>query len=183
MYNFNDFNNRVQDVIEFFKKDLLNIQTGRATPAVLENIMIESYGSFIPIIHVGAVNIEDAKSLFITVYDKSQISSVEKAINEANIGLSVSSQTGGVRVVFPALTGERRLQYVKIIKDKLEDARVKVRLIRENIKKDISDRSKNGEFGKDEEKRFLDDMQQIVDNTNSVLESIYKEKEDSILND
>lgn len=183
MHNLNNFKIELQNIIEFLKKDLSSLQTGRATPIVLEGIMIESYGSMMPLIHVGAINIEDSKTLFITIYDKNQISMVEKSINDANLGLSVSSQSGGVRVVFPALTGERRLQYVKLAKERLEDARIRVRSNREETKKNIEKESKDGLFGKDEEKRLLADMQDLVDETNNSLEILFKEKEFSIMND
>lgn len=183
MYSFQEFKTDLQNISEFFKKDLSSVQTGRATPLVLDGVMVEAYGSWTPIAHLGAINIEDSKTLFVTVYDKSQISDVEKAINDANLGLSISSQTGGVRVTFPSLTGDRRIQYVKLAKDKLEDARVKVKSLREKIKKDIENKGKEGEFGKDDEKRFLDEMQVLVNNINAELENIFSEKEYSILND
>jgi ribosome recycling factor len=109
------------------------------------------------------------------------VSAVEKAINEADIGVSVASDSDGLRVHFPSLTTETRTKLVKILKDRLEDARVRVRSLREDVNKDIDKRSKDGEYGEDEKKRYRDEMQKMVDEANAELESIFNKKEVEVM--
>lgn len=176
MYNFKTFDTKLAEVIEWFRAEIRSIQTGRATPVVLDNVYVDAYGSKIQLAHLATIVIEDAKTLLVTPFDKSQTKDIEQAINEANLGLSVSSGTG-LRVHFPSLTTERRTQYVKIVKDKLEEARVRVRSAREETKKEVEQKGKDGEFGKDDEKRLLETLQEKVDTTNNRLEELFKEKE------
>ncbi len=139
------------------------------------------YGARTPISHVGSINIEDAKTLRISPWDKSAVSSIEKAINEANLGVSVASDSEGLRVHFPALTEETRLKMVKILKDKLEDARVKVRNTREEGNKEIDAKGKALEYGEDDQRRYKSDLQNIIDKANESLQEIFSKKELEIL--
>ena len=177
-----DFQLHLDNIIEYFVKDISSVHTGVANPNVLDGCMVYIYESKMPINHLASISIEDSKTLLISPFDKTSVKSIEQAINDSDLGLSVSSGSDGVRVSFPALTSERRVQYVKIIKDKLEDARVKVRSERDVYKKEIENNSKNGIISKDEESRELDNMQLMVNNTNNKLDQIFKDKESIILN-
>jgi ribosome recycling factor len=176
-YNFSNFNEKAKDIAEFLSRDLKAVQTGRATPAILDSVYVEAYGSKMAIAHVASVVIEDAKTLRVSPYDKSVLKSLEQAVNDANLGVSVSADSEGLRVFFPQLTTERRTQYVKIIKDRLEDARIKLRGVREETKRDIE----KEEVSEDEKKRNLDDLQKKVDSENINLEAMFKTKEKEVL--
>lgn len=176
-YDFSETKQNKETILDWLKNEYKAIQTGRATPAVLDGISIELYGARTLITHTGSVTIEDPRTLRVTPWDKSVLGAVEKAINEADIGLSVASDSEGLRVHFPSLTTETRAKLVKILKDRLEDARVRVRALREDINKDIDKRSKEGEYGEDDKKRYRDEMQRIVDEANTELEGIFHKKE------
>jgi ribosome recycling factor len=109
------------------------------------------------------------------------IRDVEKAVNDADLGLSVSSDSDGLRINFPMLTTERRVQYVKIIKDRLEEGRIRVRAAREEAKREIEDGAKAGEYGEDEKKRYMDSLQAKVDTANNMLESQFANKEKEVM--
>ncbi|MDQ5957220.1 MAG: ribosome recycling factor [Patescibacteria group bacterium] len=181
MYNFNELNTRIKEATDYFLQDLKSIQTGRATPMVLDNVLVVAYGSLMNISHLASVSIEDAKTLRISPFDKSVSKDMEKAINDANLGLSVASDGEGLRVIFPSLTTERRQQYVRLAKDKLEDVRIKIRAAREDSKRDIEQKGKNGEFGEDDRKRMLEDLQDKIDQANSLCEGYFTKKEEEIL--
>lgn len=176
-YNFTNFTNKAKEVAEYLSKELKAVQTGRATPAVLDTVSVEVYGSKMAVAHLASVTIEDAKTLRVSPYDKTTLRALEQAVNDANLGLSVSSDSEGLRVFFPQLTTERRTQYVKIIKERLEDARVKLRGVREETKKDIESQ----DVGVDDKKRNLDDLQKRVDVENMNLEALFKSKEKEVL--
>jgi ribosome recycling factor len=180
-YNFTNFDTKIEAATDWLAGEFRAVQTGRATPMVLDNINVEAYGSWMNISHVAAISIEDAKTLRVSPYDKSVIRDVEKAVNEADLGLSVSSDSDGLRINFPMLTTERRVQYVKIIKDRLEEGRIRVRAAREEAKREIEDGAKAGEYGEDEKKRYMDSLQAKVDTANNMLESQFANKEKEVM--
>lgn len=175
-YNTTNFKQELKKVEEWLSKEFSQVHTGRATPIVLDSIMVESYGSFMPIKNVAAVSVEDPKTLRIAPWDKSAIKEIEKAIQAANLGLSVLSDSDGVRAIFPMLTTETRTRLVKVLKDKLEDARVSVRKERGNEMDSISD------LPEDEARRAKDEIQKCTDEANSNLEIIFNKKETEVMN-
>lgn len=180
-YNFSDIEKKKGDIIEWLMSEYRSISTGRATPAVLDLVHVDLYGSRTPIAHTGSINIEDARTLRVAPWDKSIIGQMEKAVNDADLGLSVSSDDAGLRIHFPMLTTETRQKLVKLLKDRLEDARVRVRSLREDTNKDIDARAKAGEYGEDEQHRYRDDMQKIVDGANAELEVLFAKKEKEVM--
>ena len=176
-----NINNNLDKVIEWFGAEMRSIHTGMATPSVLDHIKIEAYGAWMSLSHVASIGIEDAKTLRVLPFDKSQIRDIEKAINEANLGLSAGSDGDGVRVAFPALTTERRVQYVKMAKERLEEAKVRMRAIRDETKKSIEQAAKDGEYGEDDKKARLQSMQNTIDETSNTLESIFNKKDKEIM--
>ncbi|PIT91079.1 ribosome recycling factor [Candidatus Kaiserbacteria bacterium CG10_big_fil_rev_8_21_14_0_10_49_17] len=181
-YNFTALKEKVADAKVWLAKEFQGLRTGRATPAILDSIQVESYGSRVPINQVGSVSVEDARSLRISVWDPSHIKEIEKAITDANLGVSVSSDEKGVRVSFPELTADRRTQIVKIAKDKLEDARISIRTARDEVRQEILKQEKEGAIGEDDKFRALEEMQKIVDEGNKELEAMAERKEAEISN-
>lgn len=180
-YDFSTVEKQKGAITDWLKAEYKSIQTGRATPQVLDLVAIDMYGSRTPVAHAGSITIEDPKTIRVAPWDKSVIGAIEKAINEADLGLSVSSDSEGLRVHFPALTGETRSKLVKLLKDRLEDARVRVRSLREETNKDIDSREKAGEYGEDDKRKYRDDMQKKVDAANLELESIFQAKEKEVM--
>jgi ribosome recycling factor len=171
---------RFTEIIEWLDKEFSTIRTGQATPTLLDSIRVESYGAMLPLNQVGSVGIEDARTLRISPWDASQVKAVEKAITEADLGLSVVTDSSGVRVIFPELTGERRQQLVKLAKSKLEDARVSVKAVRDDLMKGIDAAEKAGEMSQDDKFAAKEEAQKVVDATNRALEARFAEKESEI---
>lgn len=175
-----DSKQKFSEVIEWLEKEFTGIRTGQATPAILDSVKVEAYGSMVPIVQVASVGIEDARTLRVSPWDTNTMAAIEKAITEANLGLSVVTDSGGLRVVFPELTSDRREQLRKIAKTKLEDARISVRSIRDDYMKQIEKDEKAGEISEDEMRGLKDGIQKQVDETNQTLEERFTQKEKEI---
>lgn len=175
-YNTQNFIIELKKIEEWLSKEYSSVHTGRATPMILDSISVESYGSRMPIKNVASVTVEDSKTLRVSPWDKTQIKGIEIAISEANLGLSVLSDGEGVRVIFPMLTTENRAKLVKILKEKLEEARISVRKTRQAEIEGLDG------LPEDEEKRAKDEIQKRVDEANSNLEAIFDKKESDLMN-
>ena len=180
-YNFSKVEIDKNAIVEWLKGEYRSVQTGRATPQVLDLVHIEMYGARTPLAHAGSITVEDPRTIRVAPWDKTIISTMEKAINDADLGLSVTSDSEGLRVHFPMLTTETRQKLVKLLKDRLEDARVKVRALREETNKDIDMKKKEGAFGEDEQHRYRDELQKIVDGVNAQLEELFEKKEKEVM--
>lgn len=168
---------RLDDVVGWLQKEYAGVRTGQANPGLLDSVKVESYGAFLPIQQVGSVSIEDARTLRVSLWDTSQVSTVEKAIREADLGVSVVGDSAGLRVIFPELTSERRTQLLKLAKTKLEDARISVRSVRDEEMKDLEKDFKAGGMGEDEKFVKKDQIQKGVEEVNQKLESLFNSKE------
>lgn len=180
-YDFSNVQLQRDSITEWLKAEYRSIQTGRATPQVLDLVSIDMYGTRTPVAHAGSITIEDPRTIRVAPWDKTIIGAIEKAINEADLGLSVSSDADGLRVHFPILTTETRTKLVKLLKDRLEEARIRVRSMREDTNKNIDAREKDSEYGEDEKKRYRDEMQKIVDGVNAQLEELFQKKEKDVM--
>ena len=124
---------------------------------------------------------EDARTLRIVPWEKANGKEIEKAINAANLGISVSTDDAGLRISFPPLTTERRVSFTKLVRDKVESARVTLKGVREETKNSIIETERDGEMSEDEKTRSLEDLQKFVDEANNNLESIGAKKEKDIM--
>ena len=170
----------LKDVVLWLQKELATIRTGQATPVLLDSVKVESYGTYMPLQQVGSIGVEDARTLRISVWDASQVAAIERAIRDADLGVSVSSDSAGVRVIFPDLTTERRMQLVKLAKTKLEDARVSVRAVRDEVMKGIETALKANEITEDDKHSQRERVQKSVDLINRTLEAHFEKKEQEI---
>jgi ribosome recycling factor len=179
-YNFHDFNQRTKAIEEWLKKEFTLLRTGRATAAILDSINVESYGSFSPIAHVANIAMEDARTIRVSPWDKSQVKAIEAAIQKADIGISVATDGEGLRLIFPELTSERRMQVIKLLKDKLEEARISVRKERETELNLFKKLSADGEMSEDDLFKAKEELQKLVDAANRTLEDLSDKKEKEI---
>jgi ribosome recycling factor len=179
-YNFKPFEGRIKEVTERLTKELAGVRTGRATPAILDGIQVESFGTRMPISNVATVAIEDARSLRIAPWDAAMSKEIEKAITLANLGLSVGADEKGVRVFFPELTSERRVQLLKLAKEKIEEARTSLRKMRDEVWSDIQKQEKDKKMGEDDKFRAKDEMQKRVDAANKAFDEVLARKEKEI---
>lgn len=181
MQKYNNIKNDLSEVINWFKSELKSISAGVANPAVLDSVRVESYGSYMEISHVAAVNLEDSKTLKIVAWDKSSLKPIEQAIRDADLGLSLVTDSDCIRVIFPQLTTETRGKYAKLAKSKHEEARIKVRGVRQDANSEIDTAKKNSEIGEDDANRKKEDVQKKIDETNSELDVLLSHKEEAIM--
>ena len=172
-----DIEKRLQEAIVWLEKEFTSIRSGQASPQLLDSVKVESYGALVPMVQVGSVNVEDARTLRVSVWDAGSIGAVEQAIRDANLGVSVTTDSSGLRVIFPELTSERREQLTKLAKSKLEDARISVRSIRDEEMKEIDAAQKSGDISEDERFNRRDSVQTAVESVNKKLEALYQQKE------
>ncbi len=176
VYNFTGFKTACDETFDWMKKEYLGLRTGRASAAILDTISVESYGSLVPVNQVASINIEDPRTIRVSPWDKGVIKNIDTAIREANLGLSVAVDGEGLRVSFPELTSERRAGLIKISKEKLEEARIRIRTERQKILSDID----KGDLPDDEKTRSRNDLQKHVDEINKKLEEFALKKEKEI---
>lgn len=179
-YDFKPFEKRIKEIEERLAKELASVRTGRATPAILDGVMVESYGSRVPVNQVANIGVEDARSLRISPWDASMGKEIEKAIMQANLGVAVGADEKGVRVSFPELTSERRVSMVKLAKEKVEDVRQMLRAARDEVWNDIQAKEKAKEMTEDDKFRGKDDMQSRVDAANKRFDEALERKEKEI---
>jgi ribosome recycling factor len=181
-YDFSHLKQKAGDIQKHLKEEFSGIRTGRATTTLLDNVMVDSYGTKAPINQVAGINMEDARTLRITPYDAGQITDIEKAITNSNLGVSTSVDEKGMRIFFPELTSEVRETLNKLVKEKLEAARVSMRGERDNTWNDIQQKEKDKEISEDEKFGLKEDMQKIIDEENGKLDAMAAKKESEILN-
>ena len=179
-YDFSNLKKKLKDVEEWLKKEQSQIRTGRASPALLDSVQAEVYGARTPLNQIGAMVTEDSRSLRFTPWDMGQLKSVEKAIVAANLGVSVAVDDKGIRISFPELTGERRIALGKVVKEKLELARVSLRKLRDEVWDDIQKKEKLGGMSEDEKFRFKAEMEKLVTEGGKRLEETSAKKEKEI---
>ncbi|MGE0251513.1 MAG: ribosome recycling factor [Dongiaceae bacterium] len=173
----NEVKQKMDSAIEVFKKELGGLRTGRASPSMLEPVMVEAYGSVMPITQVGNINVPEARLITVQVWDAGLVSAVEKGIREANLGLNPQSDGNIVRVRLPDLSQERRAELTKIAGKYAEAARVAVR----NVRRDGMDMLKKIKPPEDEAKRLEKEIQTLTDNHVKKIDEMVQAKEKEIL--
>lgn len=179
-YDFKAFDKKIKDIEERLGKELSAVRTGRAGPAILDGVQVESYGTRMPINQVANISVEDARTLRIAPWDAAQSKEIEKAITLANLGLSVGMDEKGVRVFFPELTAERRAQLLKLAKEKVEEMKTSLRVARDEVWSDIQAQERDGKMSEDDKFRTKEEMQKRVDAANKKFEEALARKEKEI---
>ncbi len=180
MYNFSSFTARAKEIEDWLGKELSVVRTGKASPLLLDNVQIESYGSHMPIAHVAAISVEDARTLRISPWDRSQVKAIETAIAAANLGVSTAPDDTGIRVSFPELSSERRLMLGKVVGEKLEEARVSLRKARQETLDDITAKEREGNMSEDEKFKAKDELQKKTDEAMKKLDEHIERKKKEI---
>ena len=174
-------NEKFEKAIEHFKHELSGLRTGRASAALVENIIVESYGSKMPISHIASINIPDAKTVAIQPWDKANIGPIDKAIQAANIGINPVNDGQLIRLSIPPMTEERRREMVKVIGQYTEQARVAGRNAREEILKQLKRKLENTEITEDDINAAKEDLQKLVDGYNDRIKELSAAKEQEIM--
>jgi ribosome recycling factor len=170
---------KMQKAVDFVRQDVSSIRTGRATPALVENIVINAYGGTakMKVIELASIVASDAQSLVVTPYDGSIIGDIRRDIQAANVGLTPMIDNNVIRISVPALTGERRMEYVKMLHVKLEDGRVKVRQIRHDMMTDLKRMFEEKTLNEDDRRRTEEELQKLTDKMMAEIESIGEAKQ------
>ena len=177
----NIYKEKMDSTFQVFIDELSRLRTGRATPSLLEPLIVDAYNSKMKISEVAAVNVPEAKLLTIQVWDKGLVASVEKAIRESDLGLNPTIDAQLIRVPLPDLTEERRVELSKVASQFLENAKISVRNVRREAMDVIKTEKKNNKISEDEEKQLSNLMLKITDEKISLVEEKYKDKEKEIL--
>lgn len=171
----------MQDTIEYLREELSQIRTGRASTELLESIKVEAYETTAPLTNYGNISVSDLRSLTVQIWDKSILDSVIKGITDADLGLSVTAEGEDlVRVTVPDLTEERRKDLVKVMKDRVEKARIGVRNVRQKYMKDIESAVKDG-LSEDEGDRLKEVVEKKVKEANESIEEMKDKKEEALM--
>ncbi|HEY3192747.1 MAG TPA: ribosome recycling factor [Solirubrobacterales bacterium] len=176
-----DAKERMQKSVEATRNELATVRTGRASPHLLDRLNVDYYGVQTPLKQLAQVAATDARMLTVTPYDKSSISTIEKAVMESDLGLTPSNDGNVIRLQIPELTEERRKELVKVVHGVAEQGRVAVRNIRRDVMHDLRELKKEGEAGSDEEHHGETELQKHTDAAIGEIDSLLKGKEEEIL--
>lgn len=180
-YDFSKIKNKIEEIKNHFKNEIVSLRTGRATPALVENIFIDSYGTKTSLKHLASISTEDAKTLRITPWDASILKNIETAINVSNLGIQPIADKQSIRLVLPELSEERRNSLLKLLSEKFQEIKISLRKERDEVWKDIQEKERKGEIPEDDKFRFKDELQKIIDKITEELEEIAKRKELEII--
>lgn len=182
MFNQKQYEDRFDHAVLHFEEELRKVRTGRAHPTMLDSIQVEAYGAKVPLNQVANVTAPEAQLLTITPFDPSNIQNVVAAIrNDQSLGLNPSDDGRLIRVPIPALTEERRKQIVKQTSEKVEEARIALRNVRQDALKEIKRMKDAKELSEDDQMRSEKSIDDLVASANTKLDSAFKEKEKEIL--
>ena len=176
-----DAKQRMGKSVESVKGEMSTVRTGRASPHLLDRITADYYGAETPLNQLATGATTDARLLTLTPYDKSAIPAIEKAIIEADIGLTPNNDGNVVRLQVPELTEERRKEMVRILHEIAEEGRVAVRNIRRDVMSDLRELKEDGDVGEDSERRAEEQLQKVTDGAVGEIDALMKGKEDEIL--
>lgn len=172
---------RMKKIIEKTKKDFGTIRTGRANPSILERVMVECYGSMMPINQVANISAPEPRMIVVQPWDKTILNDVEKAILKADLGLNPSNDGSIIRLAIPQLTEERRKELVRLLKKDAEEKRISVRNIRRDANDILKKMEKDGALSEDDSKKGLDQVQDITDKYIEEIDQLMSNKEEEIM--
>ena len=163
------------------QSDFSAVRTGRATPALVEKLRVEYYGSEVPLQQIAGFSVPEARLLIIQPYDKGAMKAIEKAIQQADLGMTPSNDGVVIRLIFPTLTTERRKDLVKVVKGKAEEGRVAVRNVRRAIRQDLEKSEKDGLISSDELERAEKELDKLTHDYVAEIDKLFAHKEAELL--
>ncbi|HKI66405.1 MAG TPA: ribosome recycling factor [Solirubrobacterales bacterium] len=176
-----DAEERMRKSVDSSRGELATVRTGRASPHLLDRIVVEYYGSHTPLKQLANIAASDARLLTVTPFDKGSIGEIEKAIQESDVGLTPSNDGNLIRLQIPELTEERRREMVKVVHGVAEEGRIAIRNIRRDTMSDLRELKKEGEAGEDDERRAESSLQKQTDEAIAEIDGLLKGKEEEIL--
>jgi ribosome recycling factor len=176
-----DADQRMRKAVESSQHEFSTVRTGRASPSLLDRVVVDYYGAMTPLNQLATVSAPEARLLSVQPYDKSSIKAIEKAINESDVGLNPSNDGNVVRLVIPELTEERRKDLVKVVRGLAEEGRVSIRNVRRDTMQHLRELKNEGEASSDDEHRAEVELQKLTDARVGELDGVLKGKEEEIL--
>jgi ribosome recycling factor len=176
-----DARERMGKSVEATRHEFGSVRTGRATPALLDRVMVEYYGAQTPLKQLATVSAPEARLLSVQPFDKGSIKAIEKAIMESDVGLTPNNDGNLIRLSIPELTEERRRQLVKVVRNIAEEGRISIRNARRDTMQDLRELRDAGEVGADDEHRAETELQKLTDEKVAELDNLLKHKEEEIL--
>jgi ribosome recycling factor len=176
-----DARQRMVKSAESAQHEFSTVRTGRASPALLERVVVDYYGAMTPLNQLSTISAPEARLITVQPYDKSSMKAIEKAINESDVGLNPSNDGNVIRLVVPELTEERRKDLVKVVRNIAEEGRVAIRNVRRDTMQQLRELKSEGEASSDDEHRAEVELQKLTDGRIGDLESVLKAKEEEIL--
>jgi ribosome recycling factor len=177
----NELKRRMDGALDALRREFAGLRTGRASVHLLEPITVNAYGSEMPLTQVGTIGVPEPRMITVQVWDRSQVSAVEKAIRDSGLGLNPSSEGQLVRVPIPELSQERRVEMTKVAHKYAEQARVAVRNVRRDGMDVLKRMEKDGEISQDEHRAWADEVQKITDGHIKRIDDVLAQKEKEIL--
>lgn len=176
-----DARERMAKSVESAQQEFSTVRTGRASPSLLDRVVVDYYGAMTPLNQLATISAPEARLITVQPYDKSSIKMIEKAINESDVGLNPSNDGNLVRLAVPELTEERRHELVKVVRNLAEEGRVAIRNVRRDTMHQLRELKSEGEAGSDDEHRAEVELQKLTDGRIGDLDAILKAKEEEIL--
>ena len=172
---------RMQAAIDALEDDLSAIRTGRASPALVERMPVDYYGANTPLIQLASISVPEPRQLLIRPFDPSTLKDIERAIMASDLGLTPNNDGKMIRLTLPQLTEERRLELVRVVHNRMEETRVRIRNTRRDLIKDLREYEKEGLISEDDLERGEKELQELTDKLNKKVEEVGERKETEIM--
>jgi ribosome recycling factor len=172
---------KMDKAVEHAQIQFTTIRTGRATPALVEKLLVEYYGSTVPLQQLAGFQVPEARTLIVKPHDRASMGAIERAIRDSDLGLQPSNDGVVIRLSFPALTEARRKEYVKVVKNMSEDGRVAVRNVRRDTRKQLETSEKNSDFSKDDLERAEKELDKYTQDHIEQIDKGFARKEQELL--
>ena len=172
---------KMEKAVEHVQGQFTTIRTGRATPSIVEKLAVEYYGATVPLQQIAGFQVPEARMLVVKPHDRAAIAAIEKAIQSSNLGLNPSNDGVVIRLAFPALTEERRKDYVKVVKAMAEEGRIAVRNVRRDVRKSLETAEKDHDISKDELERAEKELEKLTHDHIDLIDKAFTRKEHELL--
>lgn len=179
--NLDEYKEKMEQVIEYLSKSYAEIRAGRANPAIINNVMVSYYGIMTPINQIAGISVPEARMILIQPWDQNLLREIEKSLNEANLGITPINDGKVIRLVFPELTEERRIEINKEVRKKQEETKITIRNIRREANDAVLKAEKEDNLSEDEVKRNEDEIQDLTDKYTKKIDNLAEEKEKEIM--
>lgn len=172
---------RMQAALDSLEEDLSSIRTGRASPALVERLPVEYYGANTPLIQLASISVPEPRQILVRPFDPATLKSIERAIMASDLGLTPNNDGKMIRLSLPQLTEERRRELVRVVNNRMEETRVRIRNIRRDLIRDLREFEKEGLISEDEQERGEKELQELTDKMNTKVEEVGERKEKEIM--